>query len=54
MPYICGHFTIEDSGRVSSVLSICGSIGWYVWAAQAIRFRGRFSFLCDNLFQNPA
>lgn len=50
MPYICGNFMIEDSARVSPVLSICGSIGWYVLAAQAIRFRRRFSFHCGNCY----
>lgn len=37
MHYISGHFMVEDSRRVSPALSIYGSIGWYVMAAQAIR-----------------
>lgn len=34
---ISGHFMVEDSGRVSPALSLCGFVGWYALAAQAIR-----------------
>lgn len=44
MPYISGHFMVEDSRRVSLVLSIYGSLGWYVLAAQAIRVLWRRVF----------
>lgn len=34
---ISRHFMVEDSGRANLALSVCGSIGWYVLVAQAIR-----------------
>lgn len=35
--FMPGHFMIEDSGRVNSAFSRCGSIGWSALAAQLIR-----------------